>query len=382
MMKESRAADHANARSIAPGASLSGLIANSAGVLPARRTQPWRARRHSFSRQRSRHVFGALDLGTNNCRLLIAKCSDHPGRPFQIIDAFSRVVRLGEGLTRSGQLDAAAMDRTLSALSICADKLARRGVTQVRSVATEACRQAANCAEFVRRVYDETGLALDIITPAEETRLVVLGCQTLIDREAEQTLVFDIGGGSTEVALLRMNDANAGPGNDWQMDIWLSIPWGVVSLAESESEDCRDAPARMAAYTRMKDRVAQYLPPIARRLRSRPHLLGASGTVTTLASLNMGLPQYDRQQVDGTWVATAELVALAHELAAKSAAERARIPGINSNRAELLVAGAAILEALVGLGVAPRLRVADRGIREGILRSMFARADGIHHDAP
>lgn len=319
-------------------------------------------------RSSSRPVFGALDLGTNNCRLLIARPSGRADHPFQIIDAFSRVVRLGEGLSRSGSLCDAAMDRTVAALSVCADKLARRGVTQVRSVATEACRQASNRAEFVRRVYAETGLALDIITPAEEARLVVLGCQTLIDHAAEQTLVFDIGGGSTEVALVRGIGAG---GID--VDVWLSIPWGVVSLAETEAEDADCATARMAAYERMKDRVSCYLPPLARHLKSRPHLLGASGTVTTLTSLNMGLAQYDRSRVDGTLVPTAELVALARLLAAKPAAERARMPGISSGRAELLVAGAAILEALVELEAAPKLRVADRGIREGILRSMFGR---------
>lgn len=327
-------------------------------------------------RRGSRHVFGALDLGTNNCRLLIARPCAQPERPFQIIDAFSRVVRLGEGLARSGELCPAAMERTIAALAVCADKLARRGVTQVRSVATEACRQAANRAEFVRRVYAETGLALDIITPAEETRLVVLGCQTLIDRQAEQTLVFDIGGGSTEVALVRGVDCHEG-GGVIDVDVWLSIPWGVVSLAETESADGSCAHERLAAYQRMKTRVARYLPPLAQHLKTRPHMLGASGTVTTLTSLNMGLRQYDRARVDGTLVATAELVALARLLAGKSPAERARMPGISPDRAELLVAGAAILEALVELDAAPQLRVADRGIREGILRSMFARL----HDA-
>lgn len=159
------------------------------------------------------------------------------------------------------------------------------------------------------------------------------------------------------------------------MEVWLSIPWGVVSLAETEAADAGDPQARMAAYARMKARVAQYLTPIVSHLRTPPHLLGASGTVTTLASLNMGLPQYDRRQVDGTTAGTADLVALAHDLAARSPAERALLPGIGKGRAELLVAGAAILEALIDLGAAPHLRVADRGIREGILRSMFARAE-------
>jgi exopolyphosphatase/guanosine-5'-triphosphate,3'-diphosphate pyrophosphatase len=326
-----------------------------------------------------RAAFAALDLGTNNCRLLIARRS--PGADgdadFQVIDAFSRIVRLGEGLLASGRLSDAAMERAIAALAACADKLVRRGVTQVRSVATEACRRAANGPEFVRRVYAETGLALDVITPAEEARLAVLGCQTLIDRKARRTLVFDIGGGSTEVVLLERVNGNRMPqpdgGAGLRMEAWVSVPWGVVSLGETEAADAGAPALRLEAYRRMKARVAQHLAPLVPRMRGEVQLLGASGTVTTLASLNMGLAQYDRRRVDGALAATAELRALSHDLAVRSPQERALIPGIGHDRADLVVAGAAILEALIDLGAAPMLRVADRGIREGILRSMLAR---------
>lgn len=325
-------------------------------------------------RAAARQTFGALDLGTNNCRLLIARPLGEGG-DFQVIDAFSRIVRLGEGLMQSGRLSEAAMDRAVAALGACADKLARRGVTQVRSVATEACRRAANGAEFVRRVYAETGLALDVITPAEEARLAVLGCQTLIDRKARRTLVFDIGGGSTEVVLLERVNGRGAEGPSFRMAAWVSVPWGVVSLGETEPADAGCPSARLDAYARMKARVAEHLQPLRPLMRGEVQLLGASGTVTTLASLNMGLAQYDRRRVDGALVPTAELVALSHDLAVKSPAERAVVPGIGHDRADLVVAGAAILEALIGLGTAGQLRVADRGIREGILRSMIARAD-------
>ncbi|MCG2839732.1 Ppx/GppA family phosphatase [Sandaracinobacter sp. RS1-74] len=323
----------------------------------------------------SRSVFGALDLGTNNCRLLIARRSHGDDGEFQVIDAYSRIVRLGEGLLQSGRLSDAAMDRAVAALSACADKLARRGVTQVRSVATEACRRAVNGPEFVRRVYEETGLALDVITPAEEARLAVLGCQTLIDRTARRTLVFDIGGGSTEVVLLERTRGDKPRAPAFRMEAWVSVPWGVVSLGETELADAGDPALRMEAYERMKARVAEHLKPLVNRMRGDVQLLGASGTVTTLASLNMGLPQYDRRQVDGSLASTTELVALSHGLARKSPEERAAIPGVGTDRADLVVAGAAILEALIDLGSAPRLRVADRGIREGILRSMIVRTD-------
>lgn len=331
-------------------------------------------------RERARH-YGAIDLGTNNCRLLIARPA--PGG-FQVIDAFSRVVRLGEGLAVSGRLGAAAMDRAIAALAICADKLARRHVCEVRSVATEACRVAANAPEFVARVYRETGIALDVISPAEEARLAVLGCQTLIDHAVPRTLVFDIGGGSTEVILLERcagdaaawrRLADAGLGDDLRMRGWASVPWGVVSLAETEREEASTSTGRLEAFFRMKARVSRHLVDLKRVAGRDVALLGASGTVTTLASLLMGQTSYDRARVDGCWSDSDGLRALGRKLAAMPAAERCAIPGIGRDRAELVVAGAAILEALLDLSACDRIRVADRGLREGILRSMIAAAD-------
>lgn len=325
-------------------------------------------------------AFGALDLGTNNCRLLIARRlpDSGPDGDFRVIDAFSRIVRLGEGLAETGRLADAAMDRTVAALAACAEKLARRGVHQVRSVATEACRVAANGAEFVRRVYEETGIALDVITPAEEARLAVIGCQTLIDCDSRRTLVFDIGGGSTEIAITRRSRRKGAgtPMGELPIQAWLSVPWGVVSLAEAEPDDPGTVAGRIEAYARMKARVAAHLRPLAASLSPQVRLLGASGTVTTLASLNMGFHHYDRRQVDGSVAATADLLRLAHELAARSPAERAAMPGVGRDRADLVVAGCAILEALVDAAGADSIRVADRGLREGMLRQMFQREDG------
>lgn len=369
---------------------------------PGRNQPAVRAAAVHTRRRPRRDLFAAIDLGTNNCRLLVAHATSH--NEFQVVDAFSRVVRLGDGLHGSGRMSEEAMDRAIEALKACADKLNRRRVGQVRSVATEACRKASNGAEFVRRVYQETGIALDVISPAEEARLAVLGCQTLIDHQAPATLVFDIGGGSTEVILLERwknfqaperiggskrhlqpGFANHGiipkfegtSGLGFQrMRRWISIPWGVVSLADTEPLDAGNRSARLDAYLRMKERVAKELRPLERLSRVDMQLLGASGTVTTLASLNMGLTQYDRQRVDGTWAATSDLVALSHSLVQKSPEERAAVPGVGADRAELMVAGSAILEALVDLGGAPMLRVADRGIREGILRGLIARHMG------
>jgi exopolyphosphatase/guanosine-5'-triphosphate,3'-diphosphate pyrophosphatase len=331
----------------------------------------------------ARRLCAAVDLGTNNCRLLIARpCGE--GRDFQVVDSFSRVVRLGEGLGTRGALSEAAMDRALAALAVCADKMAKRGVQAARSVATEACRRAVNGADFVRRVYAETGIALDVITPAEEARLAVMGCQTLIDRKARRCLVFDIGGGSTELVLLERVNGNKVPrrpgadgavgwrGPEHRIRRWVSVPWGVVSLAETEPLDAGNPTARLAAYARMKERVARHLGPLEAEARGDVQLLGASGTVTTLASLYLGLAVYDRKRVDGTVAPTAAIRAIAHDLAVRGPADRALVPGIGADRADLVVAGCAILEAVMDLSPAPVLSVADRGIREGILRSLLA----------
>lgn len=304
----------------------------------------------------------ALDLGTNNCRLLVARPE---GDGFVIVDAFSRIVRLGEGLAANGRLSDAAIERTISALSVCAEKLRRRRVMLARSVATEACRQAANGAEFVARVYAETGIKLDIISAREEARLAVLGCQSLLEPGEGPALIFDIGGGSTELALL---DEGHGGIVDWE-----SAPWGVVSLTEAVGVHEDSAEGRAAAYAAMRETMRKAFAPFAARLpgNSTVRLLGTSGTVTTLATVFLGLPRYDRAAVDGLIVPAAEMRSIASGLACMSMAERRGQPCIGDERADLVVAGCAILESILDIWPASRLGVADRGIREGILRSLL-----------
>src|SRR5438270_3438720 len=194
-------------------------------------------------RERHRHTYGAIDLGTNNCRLLIARPSDGG---FTVIDAFSRIVRLGEGLSRTGELSQDAMDRAVQALGVCADKLRRRNVSLSRSVATEACRRAVNGREFTDRVRDETGIVLDIIEPAEEARLAVLGCHKLLEPGDGPALIFDIGGGSTELVLVDQEEGTP------RIRAWWSAPWGVVSLTAREGKEGLAGIARIGAYTRMR----------------------------------------------------------------------------------------------------------------------------------
>jgi len=314
-----------------------------------------------------RSSFAAIDLGTNNCRLLIARPS-HDG--FIVIDAFSRIVRLSEGLVSTGRISDAAIERALAALSICAGKLRRRHVGLARSVATEACRRAANGPAFIDRVYNETGIALDIISAEEEARLAVLGCHILLEPGDGPALVFDIGGGSTELVLVD----SKGPVPEI-LD-WQSVPWGVVSLTETVPFDAEDPVARAAGYAEMRDTVARSFDAFAKRIA--PHatgmarLLGTSGTVTTLASLHLKLPAYDRSAIDGLIVPSASMRAISASLSMMSPEERYALPTIGRERGQLVVAGCAILESILDIWPAERLGVADRGIREGILRALMA----------
>jgi exopolyphosphatase/guanosine-5'-triphosphate,3'-diphosphate pyrophosphatase len=314
-----------------------------------------------------RHTYGALDLGTNNCRLLVARPADEG---FVVVDAFSRVVRLGEGLASSGRISDAAMDRALSALSVCAEKLRRRRVSLSRSVATEACRRAVNGREFVSRVHRETGIALDIIAPEEEARLAMLGCHALLEPGDGPALIFDIGGGSTELVLIDTDGITP------KIKCWWSAPWGVVSLTESEGKDFADADERIAAYGRMRERVRHAFRRFAELLPEKKdniRLMGTSGTVTTLASVHLALPSYDRRAVDGLMVPVDSMREISAMMSRMSLAERAELPCIGADRADLVVAGCAILDAIMDIWPAKTLGVADRGIREGILRSLMAR---------
>ena len=314
-----------------------------------------------------RHTYGAVDLGTNNCRLLIARPTNGA---FTVVDAFSRIVRLGEGLSQSGRLSDEAMDRAVSALSVCADKLRRRNVSLSRSVATEACRRAGNGAEFVDRVREETGILLDIIPPHEEARLAVLGCHKLLEPGDGPALIFDIGGGSTELVLIDHVEGTP------KIRSWWSAPWGVVSLTESEGRAAIEGEDRLAAYNRMRERArlsfasfASTLPKDVEGIR----LLGTSGTVTTLASVHLALPSYDRRAVDGLHVPIEAMQQISQMIAGMDYGERSSLPCIGPDRADLVVAGCAILEAILEIWPAEKLGVADRGIREGILRSLMAR---------
>ena len=314
-----------------------------------------------------RRTYGAIDLGTNNCRLLVAR-PDEDG--FTVVDSFSRIVRLGEGLSQSGRLSDEAMDRAVAALGVCSDKLRRRNVSLARSVATEACRRAENGAEFIERVRRETGILLEIIPPEEEARLAVLGCHKLLEPGDGPALIFDIGGGSTELVLV---DQEVGVP---RIRSWWSAPWGVVSLTESEGRHAIEGADRPAAYKRMRERArhsiarfADMLPEVSPDIR----LLGTSGTVTTLASVHLALPSYDRRVIDGLQVPIEAMREISARISDMTHQQCAGLPCIGPERADLVLAGCAILEAILDIWPARTLGIADRGIREGILRALMAR---------
>jgi len=318
--------------------------------------------------RRAPPVLAALDLGTNNCRLLIA--SPGPGGTMRIVDSFSRIVRLGEGVVGSGLLSEAAMDRTVAALKVCAARMDKAKVDHVRAVATEACRQAANAPALVERVAREAGIALTVISSAEEARLAALGCAPLIGEAFDGALVFDIGGGSTEVIWLKRENGKA------LIIHFASVPLGVMTLSESNS-DIGDAARYAAMHADMRARFAAVRRDMERKGpfdESRHHLLGTSGTVTTLAGVVLNLPRYVRAKVDASWHDCADVLKLAGDLIAMDHKGRAQIGCIGPERADLIVPGCAIFTAIHDVWPCTRLRVADRGLREGILRELMAEA--------
>jgi exopolyphosphatase / guanosine-5'-triphosphate,3'-diphosphate pyrophosphatase len=314
-------------------------------------------------------VYAALDLGTNNCRLLIA-CPAGDG--FRVVDSFSRIIRLGEGVAATGSISDAAIERAIAALSICSDKIRYRRASRLRLIATQACRAATNAESFRDRVAAETGIKLEVIDRETEASLAVIGSSPLLDPRGRGAILFDIGGGSTE--LVRIERDPDQPAAAPRIKAWMSIPHGVVTLAEHFGG--RDVTPEV--YARMVVEVEQYVAPFAAEHASdvrEMHLLGTSGTVTTLAGVFLNLPRYDRRRIDGIWMNNADVTATINKLLFMSYRERVNSSCISVERADLVLAGCAILDAIRNAFPLPRLRVADRGLREGMLIEMM-REDG------
>ncbi len=332
-------------------------------------------------------VYAALDLGTNNCRLLIARPAPGGGGGFRVIDSFSRIVRLGEGLSRTGRLGAAAIERTIEALAICRGKIDARGVTRARFIATEACRAAENGAEFLERARAATGLELEIVDRETEAHLAAAGSASLADAAAASVVLFDIGGGSSEIVWLGQEVGQAagqGVGQNRgrappvdaalreRVRFWVSLKLGVVTLAEKFGGlEVSDAIFE-AMVEHVSEELSDFVVMVGAERRCRNfHLLGTSGTVTTIAGVFLGLSRYDRRRVDGLWMSSDDVSRAVSSLRKMTYDERAMNGCIGAGRADLVLAGCAILEAIRRAFPAERVRIADRGLREGMLMQLI-----------
>jgi exopolyphosphatase / guanosine-5'-triphosphate,3'-diphosphate pyrophosphatase len=318
-------------------------------------------------------IYAALDLGTNNCRLLVARPAFEG---FRVVDAFSRIVRLGEGLALHGALSENAIVRAIEALKICRDKMGARHVTRARLIATEACRSAENGLEFIERVEKEAGLALEIVDRETEARLAAAGCASLADPKAADLVLFDIGGGSTEIVWLKGERFSNGTTRE-RIRAWVSLPYGVVTLADRHGGVDVTSESYEAMVSEVGGAMSGFVAKAGHVVRSVGfHTLGTSGTVTTIAGVHLGLERYDRRRVDGIWMSRPDVDSVLDRIRNMSFAERAANACIGADRADLVLAGCAIFEAIRRAFPAERVRIADRGLREGMLTEMM-NADGV-----
>lgn len=339
-------------------------------------------------------LYAALDLGTNSCRMLIAK---PVGNQFAVVDSFSKSVQLGSGLESTGRLSRASIKRTVQALRICKKKLQNHKVTNMRLVATEACRRAKNAAEFHRLVKRETGLTLEIIEPEEEARLAVISCAPLVSKRTEQLLVVDIGGGSTELvwidiskvppkdranSIMRLRDGfnqKHGVIKNARVVDWISVPLGVATLRDI-FDDVDDDAARFALMScHFEENLAGFSPFDSEQAKEGFQIVGTSGTITTVAASHLGLRRYDRNKVDGLRMTSGEIDAVVRDYLSLGPEGRRQDPRIGRDRQALIMSGAAILQALLRVWPTDRLSVADRGLREGLLYAQMS-ADGVLGD--
>jgi len=331
-----------------------------------------------IDRDRREPAFAALDLGTNNCRLLIGAPTSGG---FRVLDSFSRIVRLGEGMAGTGRLGVPAMDRAIEALRACSARLARRPIRAVRAIATEACRRASNVGEFLARVQTETGIHFDVISTREEAELALESCAPLLMGQGRRALLFDIGGGSTEIAWVRLGPNGARP----ELIGYASLPVGVVSL----SEQYGPAAFTPAGFEAMVDDVAARLAPFE-RVHCIEHetrmggvrMLGTSGTVTTLAGVAMGLLRYRRPLVDGTVLGTQAADDAMGVLRGLGRDRLAQHPCVGASRADFVLPGCAVFEAIRRTWPVNEVVVADRGLREGMLLRLMRDRHGGQNGAP
>ncbi len=333
-----------------------------------------RGNRRGSRKGRNGPLYAAVDLGTNNCRLLVA---EPWGKSFRVVDSHSQIARLGEGLHETGRLSDASIERALDALKAIRRKIKNHGVGRVRCIATEACRQAENGADFIRRVHEETGLTFKIINAKEEARLATIGCHDLMGEDAKTVLVIDIGGGSTELSWVNAKVAREGGSHGLvkraPIQDWTSLPLGVVTLHERFGHlPEEDAFPAMVDYCGEVIGAWKGTERVSRAMTQKgSHLIGTSGTVTCLAGVHLKLERYRRDKVDGSWMSREEADAAVKLLRDLGLDGRATLPTIGEERASLMLSGCAIMQSIWDAFPGDRMRVGDRGLREGLLLSMM-----------
>ena len=324
----------------------------------------------AYSDSQIQSNYAAIDLGTNSCRLVIATPTP---TSFRIVETFSRITRLGEGIINNNELSRIAIRRTIGALKVCAGVLEEYApIKNYRYVATAACRRAKNCNEFLDAVRRETGLNIEIISSKEESRLAVVGCVPLLNRNIKRALVFDIGGGSTEISLARITNT----GNTF-IEGFVSLPYGVVTISEAfPAQDMTDL-----AYNTIIERTHKLLKEfdekygISEAIHNQEiQVIGTSGTVTVLGAVHLNLSRYNRSAVDGISILKSDIDKAIAKIKRLGDEGRKKHPCIGAQKADLTIAGCAIIEALCSYWPITEVTVADRGIREGILLDMMHNA--------
>lgn len=311
--------------------------------------------------------YAAIDLGTNSCRLVIATPTKNA---FKVVETFSRITRLGEGIIKENKLGNDAVKRTIRALKICSGVVSEYApIYKQRFVATAACRRATNCKEFIAEVKRQTGLALEVISSQEESRLAVVGCMPLLKKHIKRTLVFDIGGGSTEISLARI--ANSGK---TFIEGYISLPYGVVTISEAfPNKDMTSL-----AYNTIIDRTHKLLEHFEEKYKIMEsvanndiQVIGTSGTVTVLGAVRLNLKKYNRSAVDGIILTINDIKNAINKINRMGDDGRKVHPCIGPQKADLTIAGCAIIEAICSFWPISEISVADRGIREGLLLDMM-----------
>ena len=332
-----------------------------------RRVRPEYKKPETNSSSLTESHYAAIDLGTNSCRLVIA--SPTP-TSFRVVETFSKVVRLGEGIIQDNELSQKAMKRTIQALKVCRGVIDEYApIVSSRFVATAACRRAKNVAQFVEMAKNSAGIELEVISSKEEARLSVVGCLPLLNRNIKRVLVFDIGGGSTQISLARVTDF----GKTF-IEGFVSLPYGVVTISEAFA----DHEMNTLEYSTVMERTQNILAEFEEKhhiyeaiANQEIQVIGTSGTVTVLGAVHLKLPRYNRSAVDGVAISAPDIEATINKIKTMGPEGRYKHPCIGQSKSDLTLAGCAIIEALTTFWPISEITIADRGIREGILLDLM-----------